>query len=164
MCGFAETCLCFAKRVKEPEKVGLGEIRLPLNWRFGPASRDIGDATYATRSHTFIGAGLRPLAPVHVRGKRAVNDLTLTWVRRTRIGGDSWEASEVALAEDSESYEVDIMAGAVVKRTIAASAPSAAYTAAQQIADFGSVQPAVSVKVHQLGAVYGRGTAAAAVV
>ena len=48
--------------------LGLDEIRLPLNWRLGPSSRDIGDATYATRAHTFIGAGLRPLAPVHVRG------------------------------------------------------------------------------------------------
>ena len=44
------------------------------------------------------------------------------------------------LAEDSERYEVDVMDGATVKRTIAASVPSAGYTAAQQIADFGSVQ------------------------
>ena len=144
--------------------LGLDEIRLPLYWRFGPSSRDLGDATYATRAHTFIGAGLRPLAPVHVRGKRTGSDLAVSWVRRTRIGGDSWETAEVALAEDNERYEVDVMSGAVVKRTIAASVASAAYTAAQQIADFGSVQASVAVRVYQLGAVYGRGSAAAAAV
>ena len=85
--------------------------------------------------------GLKPLCPVHVRGARSGGDLAITWMRRTRIGGDSWDAVEVPLGEDSESYEVDILDGATVKRTLAATTPAATYTAADQTADFGAPQP-----------------------
>ena len=88
------------------------EIRLPYSWRYGPATRDIGDASYAVAAHTFQGLGLKPLSPVHVRAVRAGGDVAFSWVRRTRLGGDSWETPEVPLGEDNESYEVDILDGA----------------------------------------------------
>jgi hypothetical protein len=142
----------------------LDEIRLPFNWRFGPASRDIGDASYATQAHAFAGRGLRPLAPVHVHGRRTGGDLEISWIRRTRTGGDSWDAAEVPLGEDSERYEVDVLDGGSIVRTLTATAATVSYSASQQIEDFGAVQGAVSVKVYQLGTVYGRGGAAAATV
>ncbi|HXF53225.1 MAG TPA: phage tail protein, partial [Hyphomicrobiaceae bacterium] len=140
------------------------EVGLPYTWRYGPANRDLGDAGYVERTHAFIGLGRRPLAPVHVRGTRSSGDVTLTWIRRTRMGGDSWDAAEVPLGEDSERYEIDILDGATVKRTLASSLPSVTYTAAQQTADFGSPQATLSVRIYQLGAAWGRGSAAAAVV
>ena len=143
----------------------LGEVSLPLNWRSGPANRDIGDLSYASRSYTFTAAGLRPLAPAQVRATRTGgNDLSVNWIRRTRIGGDNWDAAEVPLAEDTERYEVDVFSGLTLKRTIAASVPGITYTAAQQIADFGSVQPSCAIKIYQLGTIYGRGSAKSAVV
>ena len=87
----------------------------------------------------------------------------LTWIRRTRIGGDNWVASEAPLAEESERYEIDILSGASVVRTLASTTTSATYTAAQQTADFGAPQPAVTLRIVQLGAL-GRGTARQAVV
>lgn len=144
--------------------LGFGDLNLPLNWRYGPGNRGIGDASYDTVAHTYKGLGLRPLSPTRVTGSRASGDLTLRWLRRTRIGGDNWEAPDVPLGEDSERYEVDILDGALVKRTIASSAPLATYSAAQQTADFGSPQPLITVDVHQVSAVYGRGAARRAVV
>ena len=141
------------------------EIGAPLFWRCGPAGRDIGDASYETTPQTFQGRSLRPYAPVHVRGRRSAGDIVLSWVRRTRASGDSWEAVEVPLGETSEAYEVDVLgAGGVVRRTLSSAAPSATYTAAQQIADFGGAQAEVAVRVYQLSAEWGRGTAAAATV
>jgi hypothetical protein len=140
------------------------EIRLPYAWRYGPSTRDIGDASYAEREYTFQGLGLKPLSPVHVRARRLGGDVTIGWVRRTRIGGDSWESPEVPLSEDSESYEVDILDGETVLRTLVAAASTVAYTAAQQVADFGSAQPTYSVRVYQLSGTYGRGTPWAGVV
>jgi hypothetical protein len=145
--------------------MGAGDVGRAFYWRYGPAPREIGDASYATAAHAFAGLGLRPLSPVHVRGRRAAGgDLTLSWVRRTRMGGDSWEAAEAPLAEESERYEVDIVSGSSVVRTLAASTPAVIYAAAQQIADFGTVQGSVAVRIVQLSAVYGRGIATAAVV
>ena len=143
----------------EPIALTAGEIGLPLNWRYGPINRDIGDASYQSVSHAFSGAGLRPYAPAHVKGQRnGTGDLTITWIRRTRIGGDSWDLAEVPLSEDTERYEVDIMQGASVVRTIAATSPSASYSAAEQTADFGAAQASLAVRVYQLSAQAGRGS------
>ncbi len=133
------------------------EIGLPYQWRYGPATRDIGDSTYGEMQHAFQGVGLRPLSPVHVRASRSGGDVELSWVRRTRSGGDSWEATEVPLFEASEAYEVDILDGTEVKRTLSATMPTATYTHADQVADFGSPQSTYDVAVYQLSAVWGRG-------
>jgi hypothetical protein len=64
---------------------------------------------------------------------------------------------DASLGETSEAYEVDIMQGATVKRTLTATTPSVLYTSAMQVTDFGSVQPSVTVKIYQLSSVVGRG-------
>ncbi len=105
--------------------LGADEVGLPYNWRIGPASRDIGSENYLGSAHTFRGVGARPLSPVHVRGQRSGADLAISWIRRTRSGGDGWTATEVPLSEVTEAYEVDIMADAIVKRTLSVSTPAA---------------------------------------
>jgi hypothetical protein len=140
------------------------DIGLPLNWRYGPASLDLGDAAYRTSIHAFRGLGLRPLSPVHIKGQRSGGDLALSWVRRTRIGGDSWSTVEVPLAEDAERYEIDILSDGTPVRTLVADAPGATYTAAQQLADFGAPQTSVHVRISQVSAAYGRGSAREAVI
>jgi hypothetical protein len=72
-------------------------------------------------------------------------------------------AMAVPLNEESARYEVDVMNGATVVRTIATTTPTASYSAAQQIADFGSAQSAISVRVYQLSASVGRGWPGAAI-
>jgi hypothetical protein len=140
------------------------EIGLAFNWRCGPASRDLGSPHYVQVAHTFRGEGLKPLSPAHVRGARSGGDLLLTWVRRTRLGGDSWDGIDVPLGETEERYEIDILDGATVKRTLTATTPAATYTAAQQTADFGAPQPSIALRIYQMSATRGRGTPRAALV
>ncbi|MFN3744749.1 MAG: glycoside hydrolase/phage tail family protein, partial [Hyphomicrobiaceae bacterium] len=140
-----------------------GEVGLPLTWRFGPSNRDLGSPSYDTVAHAFAALGRRPFAPAHVRGRRDAGDLHISWIRRTRIGGDSWESAEVPLAEESERYELDVLAAGTVVRTLTATSPSLIYSAADQAADFGSPQSAITVRICQLGESYGRGSAATAV-
>lgn len=127
------------------------ETRLPLNWRYGPSSRGIGDATYAAASHTYQALGLRPLSPVHPKAQRAANgDLTVTWIRRTRIGGDTWDLPDVPLSEDTERYEAAILSGPTIKRTLTLTSPVLTYPASDQITDFGSLQPTLTLRLAQL--------------
>ena len=141
-----------------PIGLSSAETRLPLNWRYGPSARNIGDATYAASTHTFQALGLRPLSPVRVKAVRAANgDLAVTWIRRTRIGGDSWGAGDVPLSEESERYEIDVLSGATVKRTIAVTSPTLTYASADQLADFGALPSSVTLKLAQVSASYGRG-------
>lgn len=111
--------------------------------------------------------GLKPYFPAHVAGSRdGSNNLTITWIRRTRIGGAWNDFSDVPLGEDSESYEVDILdaPGGNVLRTIAVTSQSASYTAAQQTADGLTPGNPVNVEIYQLSAAIGRGFKAAATV
>lgn len=106
--------------------------------------------------------GLKPYRGAHLRGERdGSGNLTITWKRRTRIGGGWRDSVDVSLGETTESYEVDIVSGSPLSviRTISVSDESASYTAAQQISDFGSTQSAVMVKVYQLNETVGRGYA-----
>ena len=61
------------------------------------------------------------------------------------------------LFEASENYEIDILSGTTVKRTLTAITPSVIYPAAEQMVDFGAAQSALTVAVYQLNAVVGRG-------
>jgi hypothetical protein len=140
------------------------ELGLAFTWRCGPAARDLGSATYVQLVHAFRGEGLKPLSPVHLRATRSAGDLHLTWIRRTRLGGDSWDTVDVPLGETEERYEIDILDGATIKRTLTAATPAATYTAAQQTADFGTPQPTVSLRLCQLSPTRGRGTPREAVV
>jgi hypothetical protein len=95
------------------------------------------------------------------RTARSPSDLTIRWIRRSRaLAADSWEAAEVPLAEDSEAYVVEILDGAIVRRTLTASTTSVLYTAAQQIADWGALLDpgqSLAIRIYQLSALIGRG-------
>ena len=105
---------------------------------------------------------LKPLAPVHLAARRTDDGVSLTWIRRTRGPmPSSWDVA-VPLGEEREAYELDILSGASVVRTLPSAAPAVLYAADDEIADFGSPQASVSVRVHQLSATVGRGFAAAA--
>jgi hypothetical protein len=140
------------------------EIGLPYRWRYGAGNRDIASSSYAEATHAFTGLGLRPLSPVHIRGSRASGDLTIRWVRRTRVGGDTWEGPEVPLGEEREAYEIDILDGTTVKRTLSVTSPTVLYSAADQTTDFGAPQPSLTVRIAQLSASRGRGQARTAVI
>ena len=118
-----------------------------------------------TLSLTPSGASLRPFAPVHL-GARAEpsGDITLTWIRRSRDpAADSWEATEVPLLDQPEAWEIDILDGATVKRTLAAGTTTVTYSVADQIADGGAALTpgtALTIRVTQLSPSLGRGTSA----
>jgi len=133
------------------------EIALEFNWKYGPISRDIAHSSIQETTRSFSGLGLRPFSPVHVQGRLSGVDVELSWVRRTRLGGDSWDTVEVPLGEDSEAYEVDILDGLNIKRTLTSIRPEVSYSGADQIADWGSPQSTYTITVYQLSAAYGRG-------
>ena len=64
------------------------------------------------------------------------------------------------LAEDSESYDLEIRDGLAIKRTLTTASTTALYTAAQQIADWGALLGpgnTLDLRIYQLSALIGRG-------
>lgn len=134
------------------------ERGLPFKWRYGPTPLDNSSPAYQTQTLAFAGIGLRPLAPSHVTATRLTSgSVHFGWKRRTRLGGDSWEQTDVPLGDDAEAYELDIFANGSVVRTLASTQQSLAYTAAEQIDDFGSLPTTLECEVCQISSTYGRG-------
>lgn len=109
--------------------------------------------------YIYTGKTLRPYSPAHIKGSRdGGNNLTLNWLRRTRINGEWRDGVDVPLGEDNERYEIEIMNGGNVVRTITGIiAQTATYSAANQTTDFGSPQGSITVRIYQLSAAFGRG-------
>jgi hypothetical protein len=143
----------------KPEPMGIDKIGRLITYRYAYL-RD-SDGTNIDFKHT--GCGYKPYSVCHVKGVRSGGDLTISWVRRTRIGGAWRDGVDALLSEPSERYDVEIIAGEVVKRMMTVTASSVVYTKAQQIADFGSVQEVITVRIYQLSDKVGRGYAKEAV-
>ena len=139
---------------------------LPFDYRYGPSSKPISDFTYKTEGPlTFRGIGLRPYSPVHLAVRRDVasGDLAMTWIRRTRYGGDDWDLESVPLNEERELYTLEVLdapGGNVLRTVTGLPQASFVYTAAMQVADWGAVRAQVTVRVYQISATFGRGAPA----
>lgn len=121
----------------------------------------------ASQQFTIIGRDLKPYAPAQIAGTRDGSDnLTIDWVRRTRIGGD-WQdlIGDVPISEESELYDVEIMDGVDVVRTFSGlTSPTVDYSAAEQTADGLTPGDPMAVKIYQRSAQVGRGFVAEATV
>ncbi|WP_377186984.1 baseplate multidomain protein megatron [Ruegeria meonggei] len=131
------------------------ERRVAKHYRIGPATRGYDDPSFSHHVEAFEGNGLRPYAPVHVQATRSSTGDHLTWIRRTRLDGDDWAGLEVPLAEESESYIVQVWANGAQVREQIVTEPIWLYTAAMKATD--GVNGTYDVQVAQVSASYGPG-------
>lgn len=138
--------------------LSLAQAGLEQSWRLGPAENDLAraQADVTLRSRML---GLRPLSPVRLRAVRSGGDVLFSWIRRSRLGGDSWEASEVPLAEEREAYQVEVMAGGTVRRSVVTGESRWLYRAADIAADFAPNTSDFTLRVAQLSTTFGAGAA-----
>lgn len=118
--------------------------------------------TASDLSFTYQGANLECVAPVYLNGSRNVStlDWTLTWVRRTRVGGEWRDFVDAPLGEPAENYVIEIWSDSsytTLKRTLTSTTTTKTYTNAQQITDFGETMATLYVKIYQVSATVGRG-------
>jgi len=107
----------------------------------------------ATTPQAFAG-GLRartPLSPVHLEAKRQSDAVAFSWVRRARMSADSWVPSDIPLGEEVEIYRVEILSANQVVRQVEVSASQWNYASADELADFGSLQTEMTLRVSQGG-------------
>ncbi len=141
-----------------PQQIDLKptQLRIARHYRIGPANRAYDDPSYTHLIEAFDGIGLRPYAPSHLRAERqGSGDIALSWIRRTRIDGDSWDLPEVPLGEESESYAVRVRQGSAILSEASVGAPQWTYSVAAQTAD--GAGPGAVLEVAQVSARVGPG-------
>ena len=112
---------------------------------------------------TYRGVNLKPLSPVNLTGGiDGSNNWDLAWIERSRFTTGWWTTGVERTNEPVESYEIDIMNGAAVVRTLTSITNAVEYTSAQQVTDFGGNQTTLTFRVYQISATVGRGYVAEA--
>ena len=81
--------------------------------------------------------------------------LQVTWVRRTRIGGDDWTGEDVPLGESAERYRVEVRKDGAVRRQTDVTLPHWSYDPAAQALD--GVAPPYRIAVAQISSEFGPG-------
>lgn len=84
-------------------------LGLPRTYRVGRLDLGFADPDTTRSDVIFTGVSARPLPVVHPKARSAADGgVVLSWIRQTRIGGDSWEGRDVPLSEEQEMYQVSI--------------------------------------------------------
>jgi hypothetical protein len=123
------------------------------------------DSLSNTTAQTFANGavGLKPYAPVHLAGQRdGSNNLTINWVRRTRIGGEWRDYVDVQVGEATLAFDVEVWNSdySTLIRTISGvNNVTTDYTAADQTTDGITPGDPVYLRIYQISAVVGRGYA-----
>lgn len=141
----------------EPLVTGVDMLAQPRRYRIGPARAAVADPTMVEVEWAADAAALRPLAPVRVRARRQTDGVRFEWIRRTRIGGDSWDVAEVPLGEETELYRLRLFAGDDLVRDETSPQCSFLYHATNELGDFGAPQDVFSVTIAQVSAIAGPG-------
>lgn len=133
-------------------EIGAHEWGQALAFAAPPAGALESDTRATQLTLTLPHAAARPWAPAHLRAKRvAGGDVAISWIRAAPSGGDFWGAGDPPIGFASEAYQLDILDGAVVKRSVTVPGPSYIYTFAAQTADFGGLPASLRLRVAQIG-------------
>ncbi len=136
--------------------IAASERGLSRHYRIGPAARNYDDPAYIHLQSAFQGIGLRPYSPCHLLAVgNSGSDIDVSWIRRTRIDGDSWESVEVPLGEAGESYLVRVMDGGTVVRETTVGGANWTYLATDQALD--GVMAPFQIAVAQISNRFGAG-------
>ena len=139
-------------------ELGAAARGLLRNYRVGQADLGYGNAQVVSESIAFAGIGLRPYSVAHLRAQGAAGGpISLSWVRRTRVEGDSWLGMDVPLGEDAELYQVQVLHDDRVVRQELVANPRFTYSAAMQAQD--GVGAGFRLSVAQMSGRFGAGPA-----
>jgi hypothetical protein len=117
------------------------ELGNVYNLSYGPAVYTIGHPTFQNESYTVSNETMRCYSPTNVRLDRLGSSYIISWKRRARREGDTWDTVDPPLGETFEEYRVTIRnsTGAVV-RTANVTEQRYIYTITNYISDFGTDQ------------------------
>lgn len=87
----------------------------------------------------------------------STNDITITWIKRSRYDGEWNDLIDVPETEIDEAYEVDILSDETVIRTLSSNNTSVTYSDTLQNIDFGSDVSTLNCKIYKLNGDFGRG-------
>ncbi|KZL20987.1 hypothetical protein PsAD2_00979 [Pseudovibrio axinellae] len=138
---------------------------IPLSYRVVPAGKSIGYTWAVDTNHLGQQISLKPFAPAHTKAQlHESGDIQLSWIRRTRWEGDSWETPDVPLQEEKLQFTVKLSHRTsngneyVALRDYQCIQESVTVPSADLLGDLGPGVHDLVFEVAQFSAKYGLGT------
>ena len=128
-----------------------------LSLAVGPSHLSINETTHHVGNLIYSGADIEPLAPVHIKALRKADGIHISWIRRTRLGGDDWSGADVPLGESVEEYQIDFWDDETILETRRSSKSGMVLDSADELAIFGASVEVISVGISQISSRYGAG-------
>lgn len=110
---------------------------------FDPADEDPFTVAFTADAH-------RPYSLVHVTIEQSGNDWIIDGIRRSRIGGSSFNGQNIPLGESSELYRIKFMNDYDVQASRDTNSLPFVYTEAMQVSDWGGVQSELVIDILQM--------------
>ncbi len=110
------------------------ERGLPLLWRAGAGGAVPSGPFVSELTHVLTGRAERPWRPVHLTVRPADGGLALSWIARTRTGGDSWEGEPELV--DPLRFRLRILDGDVERRAVEVAGTEWLYSDADRALEF----------------------------
>ncbi|WP_350333390.1 baseplate multidomain protein megatron [Coralliovum pocilloporae] len=130
-------------------------------YRVSLPGRSLSYPTTVEVSHAASARALLPLSPVHINAAlTADGHIDIRWVRRGRVSADNWALADIPLAEDKESYLLEILSAGTVVRTETLGQPAYRYQSAEWRAELGVDATRITLRISQISAVAGQGAPA----
>src|SRR4029077_16832636 len=145
-----------------PVTRGVETIGRRMRLRIVAANRDHGDPSAVEIALRPGPLAFQPLRPVHLKAVRETGGVRFSWRPRKRGLAGVTFAARPDLGEANEGYELEILSGMTVLRTLSATLASTLYAASDETLDFGGAQSSFSVRLYQISAAVGRGLPATA--
>ncbi len=118
--------------------VELGPMRdeygLPLLWRAGAGGAVPSGPFVSERTHVLAGRAERPWRPVHLRVRSSDAGRVMSWIARTRTGGDSWDGEPEPV--DPLRFRLRILDSEVERRAVEVTGTEWLYSDADRGTDF----------------------------
>lgn len=120
-----------------------------IDLRYGPNVYPTGSSFYQDVTHVGKAVGQLPYPVADVQFFPGDGEVTITWKRQTRFGGEGFEEAEVPLNEDNEQYQIDLLDGSdVLLSTVEVTSPTYTYSGAPSV---------FKARIYQMSASVGRG-------
>lgn len=111
----------------------------------------VGDADPVLTEAAAIGAAVRPPSPVNFAAEPdGAGGFALSWTRRSRAGWHWLDWTDAPLAEESETYRLEMLRDGIAVRSVTLGAPGYGYAAGDFAADLGGADGIV-LSLTQIG-------------
>lgn len=135
--------------------LSVSDINVPKYYR--PVTYGLSVQDAASTLFSYEAVNLKPLPVVQIKGERPASDWLISFMPRTRYPSSVWLTGIEPENEAGDRFEIDILDGTDVVRTITVFGGSAIYSEAEQVADFGYVKSVLSLVIYHVSPAVGRG-------